>query len=57
MTTTTMTTTGTTSTWTTSAGMVVAYLEGDDLATATRSADGRLTAKLEDGKTVLVFRR
>lgn len=32
-------------------------IDMDDLATATRSADGRLTAKLEDGKTVLVFRR
>ncbi len=29
----------------------------DDLETATLGSDGRLTARLEDGKTTLVFRR
>jgi hypothetical protein len=29
----------------------------DDLGTATLGSDGRLTARLEDGKTTLVFRR
>jgi hypothetical protein len=31
-------------------------IDVDDLASATRSPDG-LTARLEDGKTVLLFRR
>lgn len=29
----------------------------DDLATATRAADGALTARLRDGRTTLLFRR
>jgi hypothetical protein len=31
-------------------------LDLDDLATAARAADGALIARLEDGKTTLVFR-
>ena len=32
-------------------------IDVDHLASATRAPDGRLTARLDDGRTVLVFRR
>ena len=32
-------------------------IEVEDLAAGTRSSDGRLTARLEDGKTIVLFRR